>query len=121
MDKRRRLSWLLGSEDSFARVCQEMKTPRFSDEVLRARTLQAEPSIVAQRGDGQLARIRRQAEPPIDHRQAPRIVRALRIGTSRECQLSRARFQRPMAGDPNVRQEMAKIETRIAQKTKNKV
>ena len=128
----------LGGQSFVDRIRQEMKSPRFPDEVPRAPTLKAvglgavfaavgqyygvDEAIFAVRGN-----------PPIARAAAAWLSRRLTMATLRELLvplgLSRPEsvsnlprhMERQLAKEPNMQRDRAKIEARIARETKNKV
>ncbi len=130
--------WLLGSQAFVDRIRHEMKSPRFADEVPRARTLAAldfrtvfaavseyfhvDQAIFAQRGDGHIARA---AAAWLSRRLTTATLRELSVplGLSRPESVSNLtrRMERQLPRDPKMKQDLAKIESRLANKTKNKV
>ena len=129
--------WLLGSQAFVDRIRRELKSPRFTDEVPRVRTLEAvdlesvfaavsdyyqvESDIFAQRGDGHIARA---AAAWLSRRLTTATLRQLSVplGLGRPESVSNLtrRMDRHLQQDPKMKQDLAKIESRLAHKTKNK-
>ena len=130
--------WLLGSQAFVDKIRREMKPPRFADEIPRVRALegvdfrivfaavsdfyQVDQAIFAQRGDGHIARA---AAAWLSRRLTTATLRDLSgpLGLSRPESVSNLtrRMERQLGRDPKTTQDLAKIESRLAQETKNKV
>jgi chromosomal replication initiation ATPase DnaA len=115
-----------------------MKPPRFQDEVPRARTLesvdyeavfeavcdyyQVDRAILSERGDGHLARA---AAAWLSRRLTTATLRELAspLGLGRPESVSNLtrRMERQLAKVPSTKKELARIEARLARRTKNKV
>lgn len=130
--------WLLGSQGFVDRIRRELKAPRFADEVPRVRTLDSvewgvvftavsryfnvDPSLFARRGNRHIARA---AAAWLSRRLTTATLRELAapLGLSRpDCvsNLTR-RMEHYLQQHPKVKKDLAKLEVRLAKKTKNKV
>jgi len=130
--------WLLGSADFVAKMRQQMKEPRFNDEVPKARALkqldadavfaavakyyEVDPGIFACRGDGHIARA---SAAWLARRLTPATLRdlALPLGLGRPESVSNLtrRIDRALAKDRRLRIQLQQIESLLHPKTKNKV
>jgi hypothetical protein len=130
--------WLLGSQAFVERIRKEMKSPRFADEVPRVRTLEAvdfesvfatvsnyykvDPSIFAARGNGHIARA---AAAWLSRRLTTATLRelSLPLGLTRPESVSNLtrRVEHQLSRDPKIKRDLAKMESRLARRTKNKV
>ncbi len=130
--------WLLGGHGFVDRIRTEMKSPRFADEVPRARPLgsvdvesvfaavtrhdEVDPKILSIRGDGHLARA---AAAWLARRLTTATLRELSVplGLGRPESVSNLtrRIDRDLAKNPKLQKELRLIESRILLKTNNKV
>lgn len=130
--------WLLGGKSFVDWIRRQMKSPRFDDEVPRARTLESvdfesvfeavcryykiDREILSQRGDSHIARA---AAAWLSRRLTTVTLRELAapLGLGRPESVSNLtrRMERQLAKDPKMKKDLAKIESRLARGTKNKV
>ena len=130
--------WLLGSKGFVDKIRSKMKSPRFADEVPRARPLasvdiesvlaavaryyKVDRKILASRGNGHIARpaaawlARRLTTATLRELSAP-----LGLGRPESVSNLTRRVDRNLARNPGLRKALAKIESQIIRKTKNKV
>ena len=129
--------WLLGGQGFVDTVGKAMKSPRFADEVPRARALgsvdmesvfaavahhyQVDPEIFSMRGDGHLARAvaawlaRRLTNATLRELSVP-----LGLGRPESVSNLTRRVDRDLAKNTKLQKELHAIELRILRKTKNK-
>ena len=130
--------WLLGGNGFVDRIRTEMKSPRFADEVPRARPLgsvdvesvfaavtrhyKVAPTILSIRGDGHIARAvaawlaRRLTTATLRELSVP-----LGLGRPESVSNLTRRVDRDVAKSPKLQKELRSIESRILRNTKNKV
>ncbi len=129
--------WLLGSKDFVDRIREEMKSPRFADEVPQARSLNSvdmeavfaaviryynvEREILSMRGDDHIASA---VSAWLARRLTSATLRALSVplGLGRPDSVSNLtrRVDRDLTKNPTLRKDVCSIESRITRKTKNK-
>ena len=129
--------WLLGGQEFVDRIRQEMKSPRFADEVPRARLLRAldvnsvfaavseyygvEAAIFSSRGNGHIARAvaawlaRRMTSATLRDLTTP-----LGLGRPESVSNLTRRIDRDLKKDSRLRRDVDKIERQLSDKTKNK-
>ncbi len=130
--------WLLGGEGFVDRIGKLMKSPRYGDEVPRARLLgsvkvervweavighyRIDPEVLSTRGEGHMGRA---VAAWLARRLTSVTLRELsdRLGLGRPESVSNLtrRVEGEMAKNEKLRQEIATIESQILHKTKNKV
>jgi REP element-mobilizing transposase RayT len=130
--------WLLGGNDFVDRIRNEMTSPRFDDEVPRARSLRAidiesvftavtryyqvDPEILSSRGNGHIARAlaawlaRRVTSATLRELSVP-----LGLGRPESVSNLTRRVDREIAKDRQLRKEARQLERLIVERTKNKV
>lgn len=130
--------WLLGRQEFIDRIRQEMKSPRFADEVPRARLLRSldvdsvfaavseyyevDPAIFSSRGNGHIARAvaawlaRRMTSATLRELCVP-----LGLGRPESVSNLTRRIDRQLKTDSRLRKDVHKLELQLSDKTKNKV
>ncbi len=130
--------WLLGGANFAAKMRHQMKSPRFNDEVPMARSLiqldadsvftavaryhNVDPGIFICRGNSHIARA---SAAWLARRLTQATLRelAISLGLGRPESVSNLtrRIDRALAKDPQLRNRLQQIESRLRQETKNKV